>query len=78
MITGKVMVGSCVVGVIVCTPVPILKWIVSPLPLAFASRIACRSDPGPESLILVTLKFSANAVLRELTVNSRIDTAFIS
>ena len=33
-----------------------LKAIVSAPGLALASRIACRSDPAPESLVLVTVK----------------------
>ena len=48
--------GSAVSGVIVGTPVPgMLKTIVSRSPLsAFESRIACRSEPGPASFVLVT------------------------
>ena len=39
-----------------------LKVMTSAPPLAFASRIACRSEPGPESFVLVTTKVAAEAL----------------
>ena len=52
--------GSSEVGMIVCTPAPgMLKSIVSAPALALASRIAWRSEPGPESLVFVTVKVAA-------------------
>jgi hypothetical protein len=51
--------GSAVSGEIVCGPVPIKKSIESESGSAFASRIACRNDPGPESLVFVTTKLPA-------------------
>ncbi len=55
MVTCSVIVGSADAGVIVWTPVPgILNVIVSALRFAFASRIACRSEPAPASLVLLT------------------------
>jgi hypothetical protein len=49
--------GRSVVGAIVWTPDPgMLKAITPPLPTASASRIAWRNEPGPESLVLVTVK----------------------
>src|SRR5690242_7044885 len=58
MMTGSVMAGSADSGAIVWTPVPgMLKAIVSSAPtLAFASTIACRSDPAPLSFVVVTVK----------------------
>ena len=54
--TASVRFGSGVTGVIVCTPLPtMLNWIVSAPGLAFASRIAWRSDPAPESAVVVTV-----------------------
>src|SRR4029079_16310377 len=55
MMTGSVIVGSAVAGLMVCTPLPgMLKQSVSNPALAFASRIACRSEPAPLSFVLVT------------------------
>src|SRR5206468_11488399 len=51
-------------GLIVCTPVPgMLNAIRSTPGIASASRIACRREPGPESLVLVTVKVAARPVL---------------
>src|SRR2546427_2672255 len=55
-ITGSVTKGSGESGLIVCAPEPILKAITSGPGLAFASRIAWRSEPGPLSAVLVTTK----------------------
>jgi hypothetical protein len=50
------MGGSALAGAIVCTPLPLMpKVIVSGPAFAFASRIACRSDPAPASSVLTTL-----------------------
>ena len=50
------MAGSSVAGVIVRTPVPgMLNAIVSAPEWLFASRIAWRNDPGPVSIVLVTV-----------------------
>ena len=77
MITAAVTEGNCVMGVIVCTPLPMLKLITLP-GLPFALRIACRNEPGPESLVLVTLRLGPKAVATGAMVNSRIDGVFIS
>src|SRR6188474_2014790 len=59
--TGLETTGSPVAGVMVQTPEPsqpapvTLNAIVSRPALAFASRIACRSDPAPESPVFVTV-----------------------
>src|SRR5216117_2826843 len=47
-------------GAIVCTPAPgMLNVIVSAPGFALASRIACRSEPAPLSLVLVTVNVAA-------------------
>src|SRR4026207_1389508 len=57
MVTGSVTAGREVNGTIEYGPVPgMLKAIVSRWPaLAFELRIACRSEPAPESLVLPTV-----------------------
>src|ERR1051325_2576903 len=53
------MSGSGVIGEIICTPEPgILKAIVlrDVVNASLASRMACRSEPAPESFVLVTTK----------------------
>jgi hypothetical protein len=60
MKTASVTTGSCVAGVIVCTPDPVMvKSIVSRPGLALASRIAWRSEPAPESFVFVTVNVAA-------------------
>ena len=60
--------GSCDAGAIVQTPEPsqpapeTLNAIVSAPAAAFASVIAWRSEPAPESLVLVTVKVAADAL----------------
>ena len=54
--TGTVMLGSGDKSEIVWAPVPMLKSIVFDPGVAFESRIACRSEPAPESLVSVTVK----------------------
>ena len=62
MTTGSVIVGRAEAGVMACTPEPIAKTIVSRTPAdAFESRIACRSDPAPESAVVVTVSVAAGA-----------------
>jgi hypothetical protein len=61
MVTGWVMVGRTVSGLMVCTPVPgMVNWIRLVVPagggFAFELRIAWRSEPAPLSLVLVTGK----------------------
>jgi hypothetical protein len=51
-----VIVGNALVTVIVFAPVPMLNAIVSAPASALASRIAWRSEPAPELLVLVTVK----------------------
>ena len=53
MLSGWVTAGSGLVSTI--TPVTV-NVIVSSADVAFASRIACLSDPAPESFKLVTVK----------------------
>ncbi len=58
MMTASVMVGSALVGRIVCTPVPArLNVIVLTPTTLLESMICCRNEPVPESLVLVTIKF---------------------
>src|SRR5262245_44812790 len=53
--------GKDVAGAIVCTPAPgMLKRMVEKSMLLLASLIACRSDPGPESFVFVTVKAPAS------------------
>src|SRR2546426_11323893 len=49
------MGGRADAGVIICGPEPILKLIVSGPTFRFASIIACLNDPGPPSLVLLTM-----------------------
>ena len=61
MVTGLEIGGSPVTGEMVWTPEPEMsKAIVSGPGFALASRIACRSDPAPESLVLVTVNVDAD------------------
>src|SRR5579859_4919659 len=58
--TGFVIAGRAEASVMVCTPPPgILKVIEVKAGLALTSRIACRSEPAPESFVLVTTGFAA-------------------
>src|SRR5512142_1800536 len=62
MTTGELIVGRAVGTLIVWTPAPgMLNEIVSSPACALASRIACRSDPAPESFVLTTVNVSAAA-----------------
>jgi hypothetical protein len=57
IITGSVMASKAVAGCIVCGPAPgISKSIVSKPGFVFAWLIASRSEPAPESLVLVTTR----------------------
>src|SRR5262245_59699518 len=59
-VIGPNAFGSHVVRKIVCTPGPgMLNVIVSAPGAASASMIACRSDPAPESVVVVTMKVAA-------------------
>ena len=68
MRTGELITGSAVVGAIVQTPLPeqpapeTLNAIVSSPAAVFASSIALRSDPAPESFVFVTVKVAAAAL----------------
>ncbi|HYH07105.1 MAG TPA: hypothetical protein VEK11_08610 [Thermoanaerobaculia bacterium] len=56
MVTGTVTGGRLLLSVMVCAPPPpALKAMVEVLPLAFASRMAWRSEPGPLSAFVVTV-----------------------
>ena len=56
MTTGSVIVGRAEAGLIVCTPAPEMSNVIVSRPgLALALRIACRSEPGPLSLVFVTV-----------------------
>src|SRR5438128_10860840 len=62
--TGVVMNGNAEAGVMVRTPAGgsvMANWIVSTTsaPLALASVIACRNEPAPVSLVVVTVKVAA-------------------
>ena len=56
IVTGSLIVGSVDKGVMVCTPEPIAKLIVSGPALLFEFTIACLSDPAPLSFVLTTRK----------------------
>jgi hypothetical protein len=57
IVTGSVIVGSAPMTTeIVLLPEPIANRISSAPGFPFASRIAWRSEPGPESLLVVTVK----------------------
>ena len=64
------MSGSCVAGMMVCTPEPeMLNTIRFDVPgggggLAFESRIAWRNEPGPVSSVFVTVKTKGILTLR--------------
>ena len=63
MTTGSVTVGSGVSGLIVNGPVPVMLKLMTSgtFAVAFADRIACRSEPAPLSLVLVTTKVAPHA-----------------
>ena len=62
MITGCVIAGSPEERKIVWTPLPgMLNSMTSSPKFAFASRIAWRSDPAPESSVLMTVNVAAAA-----------------
>src|ERR1700687_151817 len=50
------MAGRAYAGGMVCDPPPILNAIVSNPGFPFASNIAWRREPGPESLVVRTVK----------------------
>jgi hypothetical protein len=58
--TGSMIGGRAEAGAIVWTPEPVIaNAIVSKPGLAFASRIAWRRLPAPESAVVVTVKVAA-------------------
>src|SRR5436190_20229548 len=62
MMTGRVIAGNAVAGVMVRTPAGgsvMANWIVSTPSVALASVIACRNEPAPVSLVVVTVKVAA-------------------
>ena len=61
IMTGSVIVGSAVASVIVYGRLSMSKVIVSAPPAAFASRIACLSEPLPESSVAVTKNVASGA-----------------
>src|SRR5215470_4025078 len=63
MVSGSVIVGSGVNGVMVWGPAPaMLNWIKSgTLVLRLAVSSACRNEPGPLSLMFVTVMTAAAA-----------------
>src|SRR3954471_3503246 len=66
MVTESVIAGSALVNAIVCGPAPgILNAMVSPeLNAAFASKMAWRNEPRPESAVVVTVNvWPATALL---------------
>ena len=75
MMTGWLINGSAVSGVIVCTPAPgMLNTIVSRSPLSpFESRIAWRSEPGPLSFVLIDRYLTAPGVTTVLVVTELFD-----
>src|SRR5256885_15108251 len=69
------MSGKAEANVTVCTPLPgMLKEIASaldPFGCALALLIAWRSEPGPLSFVLVTMKVSADAEATENRTTAR-------
>jgi hypothetical protein len=60
--SGTEMVGRDDKGEMVFTPVPMLKvMVLGPKPVVFEFKIACRREPGPLSLVFVTVNVSASA-----------------
>jgi hypothetical protein len=57
--TGCVVAGSADSGVIVCDPLPIEKPMVLGPTVPFEVAMALRSDPDPESAVVVTVKVAA-------------------
>ena len=57
--TASVMAGSLVRGLMVWCPLLMLKLMMSGPGLELASMIACRNEPGPLSLTVVTPKVVA-------------------
>src|SRR6188474_2227214 len=79
MVSEVLMIGSRESGVIVWTPAPgRLKAMVSVPAAKFASSIACRSDPAPESAVFVTVKVAGDATAEARNEARRKDDAFIS
>src|SRR5829696_212905 len=57
MLTASVISGNGEAGEMVWAPLPGMSNSMASAPgVALASRIACRSEPAPESLVLVTVK----------------------
>src|SRR5437667_6008644 len=70
MITGSVIVGSADAGLIVWTPAPgMLKLIVSVPGVLLAQLIASRSEPGPVSLVPMTIVLQSTCT-EALALNS--------
>src|SRR6266446_6123831 len=68
MITGPVKAGKARVGRIVKGGLPgIWNSIVSVPLVAFASRIDCRREPAPPSLVVVTVKVAPRTVCDKKT-----------
>src|SRR6266576_2234410 len=68
MITGPVNAGKGSVGINVSGGLPgIWNSIVSAPLVTFASRIACRRDPAPLSLVVVTVKVAPRTVCNKKT-----------
>src|SRR5262249_35330616 len=69
MVTASVISGSGESKLIVCTPLPgMSKRIRSAPAVPFASIIACRSEPTPESKLLTTGNVDKNAGLTAFVV----------
>src|SRR4051794_14583130 len=64
MITASVIFGRFDAGEMVCSPEPAMaKLIVSVPAVVFASRMACRNVPAPESATLLTTNVAADALV---------------
>src|SRR3954447_12279875 len=64
MVTASVMFGRFDAGEMVCSPAPgIAKLIVSVPAAVFASMMACRNVPAPESATLLTTNVAADALV---------------
>ena len=58
---------------VVSTIVPVVENVIVSIPgLPFASKIACRSEPGPESFVFVTSRAARRGLTGGLPAGSRV------
>ena len=61
IVSGPVIAGSAELGAMVTAPLPMANSIASGPARVLAKAIAARSEPGPESALVVTLTVAAGA-----------------